>query len=80
MCLPSFQVNGITMYGKTQEFVVNYLRHVQLGSVVDLVVSRPDLDDNDNPRLATPGAGLPAVSYPRLSTKIIGFLLTCASA
>jgi hypothetical protein len=61
------QVNGITMYGKTQEYIVNYLRHIQLGSVVDLIVSRPDFDDNDNPLLATPGGSLPGVSYHQLS-------------
>jgi len=61
------QVNGITMYGKTQEDVVNYLRHVQLGSLVDLIISRPDTDnDDDNDDIqqpvATPGGNLTTVS------------------
>ena len=57
-----FQVNGISMQGKTQEDVVTYLRHVQLGYAVDLVVSRPDNEDNDQRHLATPNESVLIVS------------------
>jgi hypothetical protein len=57
----------MTMYGKTQEDVVNYLRHVPLGSVVDIIISRPDVDDDDvnddmQITMTTPSGNLPTVS------------------
>jgi len=37
-----WQVNGVEMSGKSQEDVVNYLRSIKFGSVVNIVVSRID--------------------------------------
>jgi len=36
------QVNGVEMSGKSQEEVVNYLRSIKFGSVVNIIVSRTD--------------------------------------
>ena len=39
-----YQVNGVEMSGKSQEEVVNYLRSIKFGSVVNIIVSRIDSD------------------------------------
>jgi len=46
-------VNGVEMSGKTQEDVVNYLRSIKYGSVVNIVVSRID----STPSTASSAAG-----------------------
>lgn len=43
----SFQVNGIEMTGKTQGDAVSILRHTALGSTVQIVVSRQELEEDE---------------------------------
>ena len=60
MCL-YLQVNGIDMTGKTQGDAVSILRNTNFGSTVSLVVSRQEVEEEDErfkvPRQLVSGYG-----------------------